>query len=178
MNFIAMDFETANYSPESACSLALVMVQQDKIVGEYYQLINPKMPFYSRNIQIHGIREEDVKDAPTFPEMWAEIAHLYQEHHLIAAHNAPFDNGVLRTCLKKYELTVPKYLSIDTVKTSKKLFPTWDNHRLDTCCKNLNITLLHHHDALEDSRACAEILLKESQLFGPNALKPFAKVEN
>ena len=27
MNFVAMDFETANHQPYSACSLALVMVK-------------------------------------------------------------------------------------------------------------------------------------------------------
>ncbi len=46
MNFIAMDFETANYQKHSACSLALVMVQDSKIVGEYYTLIQPETEFF------------------------------------------------------------------------------------------------------------------------------------
>ncbi|MDT2426842.1 hypothetical protein P7D86_08305, partial [Enterococcus avium] len=40
MNFIAMDFETANYQTHSACSLALVMVKNSQIVGEYYSYYN------------------------------------------------------------------------------------------------------------------------------------------
>ena len=36
MNFVAMDFETANHQAHSACSLALVMVQNSQIVDEYY----------------------------------------------------------------------------------------------------------------------------------------------
>ena len=49
MNFIAMDFETANYQKHSACSLALVMVRDSKVVGEYYTLIQPETDFFWKN---------------------------------------------------------------------------------------------------------------------------------
>jgi len=68
MNFIAMDFETANYQRHSACSLALVMVENSQIVDEYYTLIKPETKFFWKNMQIHGIHPEDVADAPKFPE--------------------------------------------------------------------------------------------------------------
>ncbi len=42
MNFVAMDFETANHQAHSACSLALVMVQNSQIVDEYYTSSNQK----------------------------------------------------------------------------------------------------------------------------------------
>ncbi len=45
MNFVAMDFETANHQPYSACSLALVMVKNSQIVDEFYTLIQPETPF-------------------------------------------------------------------------------------------------------------------------------------
>ena len=32
MNFLALDFETANYYRDSACALGLVRVENDKIV--------------------------------------------------------------------------------------------------------------------------------------------------
>lgn len=99
MNFIAMDFETANYQKHSACSLALVMVQDSKIVGEYYTLIQPETEFFWKNIQIHGIRPEDVKEAPKFPDVWKQIQQYYQLNSLIVAHNAGFDTGVLADVL-------------------------------------------------------------------------------
>lgn len=73
MNFTAMDFETANSHPESACSLALVMVRNNEIVDRFYTVINPQMPFDGRNIRIHGITAEDVKNAPTMAEVWPKI---------------------------------------------------------------------------------------------------------
>lgn len=171
MNFISMDFETANYQPYSACSLALVMVEKNKIVDEYYSLINPQTDFFYRNIQIHGIRPKDVADAPLFPEVWQEIQHYFQDNRLVIAHNASFDNGVLASCLEHYGIQQPHYLSLCTVRTSRKLFPEMPNHKLNTVCQELGISLEHHHDALEDSRACAEILMYQENHFGPEPLK-------
>lgn len=171
MNFVAMDFETANHLPYSACSLALVMVQNSQIVGEYYSLIQPETDFFWRNIQIHGIHPEDVTDAPKFPDVWQEIEKYFQENQLVVAHNAGFDTKVLAGCLDYYQLTQPHYLSLCTVRTSRKLFPEFPNHKLNTVCDSLGIRLDNHHDALEDSRACAEILLYQEKNFGVDPLK-------
>mgnify|MGYP001282467593 FL=1 len=175
MNFIAMDFETANYQTHSACSLALVMVKNSQIVGEYYSLIQPETEFFWKNIQIHGIHPEDVADAPKFPRVWEEIQKYYQRDRLIVAHNAGFDTKVLAGCLDYYQLPQPNYLSLCTVQTSRKLFPEMHNHRLNTVCNQLDIPLVNHHDALEDSRACAKVLLYQEEHFGIDPLKKLVK---
>ncbi|MBV7389475.1 3'-5' exonuclease [Enterococcus alishanensis] len=175
MNFIAMDFETANYQTHSACSLALVMVKNDKIVGEYYTLIKPQTDFFWKNIQIHGIKPEDVANAPEFPEVWDQIKHYYLENRLIVAHNAGFDTKILAGCLDYYHIPQPHYLSLCTVQTSRRLFPEMHNHRLNTVCDELDIPLKNHHDALEDSRACANILLYQAEHFGTHPLKKLVK---
>ena len=51
MNFVAMDFETANQHPASACSLALVMVRDNKIIDRFYTVINPQMAFDAQHIK-------------------------------------------------------------------------------------------------------------------------------
>lgn len=175
MNFVAMDFETANAQRHSACSIALVVVQDSQIVGRYYSLIQPEVPFHPRNIDVHGIRPEMVKNSPKFPEVWREIHSFFQKDRLIVAHNAPFDNGVLKSCLEYYQLEPAHFLSLCTVRSSRKLFPQFENHRLNTVCTNLGIPLLNHHDALEDSLACAGIVLNQEKQFGSQALKQFVK---
>lgn len=177
MNFIAMDFETANHQSHSACSLALVKVENSQIVDEFYTLIQPETPFFWRNIQIHGIRPEDVQQAPKFPDVWQKIGKYFQKNRLVVAHNAAFDTKVLAGCLDYYQLPQPNYLSLCTVKTSRRLFPEMPNHRLNTVCENLDITLKNHHDALEDSRACAEILLYQEKYFGTDPLKKLVTVK-
>ncbi|VDG17883.1 exonuclease [Lactobacillus sp.] [Lactiplantibacillus mudanjiangensis] len=177
MNFVAMDFETASAKRDSACSLALTIVRDSQVVDEFYTLIKPETDFFWRNVQIHGIHAEDVADAPKFPAVWAHIAPFFKRDRLVIAHNAPFDTGVLRQTLTHYGIGAPEYLSLDTVKTSKKFFPELPNHKLDTMCRALDIELEHHHNALDDSLACANILLQEANQFGTERLKPFVRVQ-
>jgi len=176
MNFVSMDFETANFNRSSACSLALVLVRDSKIVDSFYTLINPKEYFNPRNIQIHHIRPEDVADAPTFDQVWTHISPLFDNSHLVAAHNASFDNSVLKGTLSNYGIMVPKYLTIDTLRTSRKFYPQLPNHKLNTVSDGLNIDLKNHHNALADSVACAEILLRTEQQFGTEQLKKMVKL--
>ncbi|KRK63784.1 Exonuclease RNase T and DNA polymerase III [Companilactobacillus tucceti DSM 20183] len=176
MNFVAMDFETANGHRTSACSLALVLVRNSQIVDSFYTLINPLENFSPRNIQIHHIRPQDVQDAPTFDKIWPHIKPLFDTSHLVVAHNASFDNSVLKNTLTNFGILPPKYLTIDTVKTSRKFYPDLPNHKLDTVSRNLQIDLEHHHNALDDSVACAKILLKTEQDFGTEQIKRMAKL--
>lgn len=171
MNFIAMDFETANRQSSSACSIALVMVRDNKIVDEYYSLINPEEYFNAQNIQIHGIHPEDVKDAPKFYEIWPDFADLFTTNSLVTAHNIRFDAKVLDAMLDKYDIMRPHYLGIDTLRVSRKFYPQFPNHRLNTVSEQLNIDLKHHHHALSDSVACANILINSAENFGDEALK-------
>lgn len=170
-----MDFETASAKRYSACSLALTVVRDNKIVDEFYSLINPPTEFNWRNIKIHGITEDDVADAPTFPQVWDHVSSFFDPTKLVIAHNAPFDNGVLKSTLEHFGIMQPAYLTLDTVKTSRKLFPEFPNHKLNTVCEELNIDLHHHHNALDDSQACANILLYQQQKFGDQPLRPFIK---
>ncbi|KRN98669.1 Exonuclease RNase T and DNA polymerase III [Companilactobacillus kimchiensis] len=171
-----MDFETANGRRNSACSLALVLVRDSQIVDSFYTLINPQEEFNFRNIQIHHIRPEDVVDAPTFDKVWPHIEPLFDNSHLVAAHNASFDNSVLKNTLSNYGIIVPKYLTIDTLRTSRKFYPDFPDHKLNTVSEELNIDLKNHHNALADSVACAEILLRTEQQFGTEQIKKMVKI--
>lgn len=177
MNFIAMDFETANGKRYSACSLALTIVRHNQITDEFYSLINPQLPFSWRNIQVHGIHEEDVQTAPTFPEIWEQIQEFYQPDKLVIAHNASFDNNVLKSTLEHYGLNAPTYLSLDTLRTSRKLLPDLADHKLNTVAAALDVDLHHHHNALDDAQACANILINQAQHFGRQQIEPFIHLQ-
>lgn len=69
-NFTALDFETANASRSSVCSIGLAKVKNGEIIDTYYSLVNPGERFDSRNIAVHGIRPEDVRNAPSFADIF------------------------------------------------------------------------------------------------------------
>lgn len=176
IDFIAMDFETASFEKHSACSIALVVVRDNTVVDSFYSLIQPETQFNWKNIQIHGIQPEDVIDAPKFPDVWREISGYFSRDSVVIAHNAAFDNAILKGCLSYYGLPAPHYLSLCTVRTSRKLFPEFQNHKLNTVSQELNIPLDHHHNALDDSLACARILIYELENYGIEFIKPMVKL--
>ena len=86
-DFAAIDFETANYSRSSVCSVGVVIVRGGEVVDRYYSLIKPVPEYYNyRCTQVHGLTAADTDDAPEFPEVWAQIEPLIEGLPLVA-HN-------------------------------------------------------------------------------------------
>ncbi|MCR5176132.1 MAG: 3'-5' exonuclease [Anaerovibrio sp.] len=165
MNYCAIDFETATAKRDSACSVALIEVEAGKIVKEHYTLLQPPGNIYSyRNIQIHGIRPQDTKNAPTFARLWPQLRRLL-EGRLVLAHNAPFDMGVIKGCIKSFDLEPVEFRQCCTVKMSRWAWPELENHRLGTVGKYLNIEF-NHHNALDDALTCAKIPLYAARELG------------
>src|SRR5690554_3348114 len=109
-DFIAIDFETANQDNRSACSIGLVAVKNNNIVETYSTLIKPRYSYFDKkNISIHGITPESIKDAPSFPEVWSDIKDYFNGESIIVAHNATFDMSVLKLNLLDYELDIPDF---------------------------------------------------------------------
>lgn len=157
MDFVAIDFETANANRSSACSLGLVEVRDGAIISEQSWLIDPGQPFDYWNIQIHGITESMVQGMPSFGELWPTLAPLLEGKHIVA-HNASFDMSVLRYCLDQASIDYPSFQYYCTYLLSKKMLNWMSSHKLNVLADWYGIPL-HHHDALDDARACAHVLL-------------------
>ncbi|KOR25648.1 exonuclease domain-containing protein [Clostridium sp. L74] len=175
MNFIAIDFETANEKRNSPCSIGIVVVKGSKIIEKVYYLIKPKeMRFMPINIGIHGIRPHMVKDELEFDKVWGKIKHYFQDS-LVIAHNASFDMSVLRNTLKLYNIEMPNFQYICTIKLSKNFYNNIDNARLSTVNNFLGYKF-QHHDALADAMACGNILLNISKELGSNDINEISKL--
>ncbi|MPQ43388.1 exonuclease domain-containing protein, partial [Clostridium tarantellae] len=158
MDFVAIDFETANEKRNSACAIGLTIVKDNKIVEEKYYLINPcEMRFLPMNIWIHGINPEDVENEKNFSELWSEIKPII-DGKLIIAHNASFDISVLRNTLSFYDIEHPNIRYACTVHMAKGYYVDLPNHKLNTISEALGFDLKHHH-AGSDASAAANIVL-------------------
>ncbi len=155
-NFVAIDFETANYSRTSACAVGLVHVTDGEIIAEETLLIRPPQRQFNFT-HIHGLTWEDVRNKPTFGESWSAIGGFISRGNFLVAHNASFDRSVLQGCCKSFGLAAPSLPFVCTVQLARKqweIFPT----RLPDVCGYLDIPL-NHHDAASDSQACAKIVI-------------------
>ncbi|MDQ2179068.1 3'-5' exonuclease [Marinifilum sp. D714] len=174
MNFTAIDFETANGKRNSACSLGLVKVENGVIIDSREWLISPpEMYFHPINVSIHGITEDDVANQPSFNYIWDEMEDYLQDS-MVIAHNASFDVSVLRACLETYGIPNPNFDYMCTVQISKYLWPSMPNHKLNTLAHLFDIPL-KHHDALEDTLACAKIAIKACKSISAKNMNDLAK---
>lgn len=156
MEFVAIDFETANASRNSACSIGIVTIKGNKIVDEYYHLIRPDdLWFDPYNVEIHGITEEMVANEPRFNELWEEILPRLQGKQVIA-HYAQFDMSVLRFTLKCYNIPFPCFDYLCTWALSKQAMPELVSYKLNNIADSIGFKF-NHHNALEDAKACAAI---------------------
>ena len=157
MDFVAIDFETANNYRTSACSLGMAIVKENNVVDTKDWLIKPEPYFFSDfNTAIHGIKESDVKNAPTFCELWPEIE-PYINNNILAAHNASFDISVLRRSIEHYGICFPDIDILCSYRLSQAAFPDLWSHRLNIIAAHLNLSL-NHHRADSDAEACANII--------------------
>jgi DNA polymerase-3 subunit epsilon len=156
LKLVAIDFETADYGPDSACAIGLVAIDGRRIADQRSLLIRPPRADF-RFTHIHGITWNDVKDQPAFADLWPGIADFIAGADFLLAHNAGFDRSVLKASLAAagVRCSVPPFVC--TVRLARS---AWDIRptRLPDVCRHLVIPL-RHHEALSDARACAEIAL-------------------
>lgn len=156
--FIAFDVETPNRQNHRMSSIGITIIEDGAITDSFYSLVNPETNFDYFNIQLTGINQETVKNAPVFPELWTKIEPLMSSG-ILAAHNAVFDMGVLKKCLNDYGIRwkqSARYLC--TVQIGRRVLPGM-SHKLNELCGYYGISL-NHHNAASDSEACAKILLR------------------
>lgn len=162
MNYIAIDFETANEKRNSPCSIGIVVVKNGQIVEKIHHLIRPKeMRFLPINIGIHGIRPAMVENEPEFDKVWEKIKHHFNDN-LVIAHNASFDISVLRKSAELYAIGLPSFKYICTMKLARNFYKCIENAKLNTVNEFLGYEF-KHHDALYDAIACSNILLNISE---------------
>lgn len=162
MTFTAIDFETANHMPQSACSVGLAKFDEEgRVIDKFYSLIKPSRGydcFFSRNIRIHGIRPHDVADAPDFAYIWPEIEYFIGDDFLVA-HNARFDMGVLTGLLRHFLIQIPDIMYLDSLQISKKIWPGLGSHALTSLSDKFGLDY-NAHNALDDAINCGKVFVK------------------
>jgi DNA polymerase III subunit epsilon len=159
MNFIAIDFETANEQRNSACEIGVCVVRNNQVVESKAWLIRPpELRFNSFNTYLHGISAKDVAGQPEFDVLWREL-YPYLAGQLVLAHNAGFDMSVLRSLMDYYAIPYPDLQYSCSLLMAKKVWLRQPSYRLNALATMLDIPL-NHHRALSDAIACAHIALR------------------
>ena len=157
----AIDFETADSKPDSACAVGVALVQGGQVTGRRHWLIRPvRRPAQGDDFEwthVHGLKWSDVEHAELFRRVWPDVEAFVVGTEAWVAHNAPFDRKVAFACCDAAGLMKPKQPWIDTVKLARQHWQL-SAYKLDNVAAHLGIKL-DHHQADSDAEACARVLL-------------------
>jgi DNA polymerase-3 subunit epsilon len=171
MDFVAIDFETAKHSRESACSVGMVKFLGGKAADTFYSLIRPPVLYIRPEFtEIHGLTVDDVRDAPNFAEVWESGILPFSGGLPLAAHNAVFDMGVLQAALEWYEIPIPPLKYFCTLTLARAAWPELKSHALTSLGKHFDITY-DAHNALEDARVCGLIACMAAEKYACTGLR-------
>lgn len=157
---VAFDTETSGPYPleSEIIELGAVKWQQGKVVGQFQTLLKPSKPLTQENINIHGITNDMVADAPLMSEKILSFCEFI-EGSLLIAHHAPFDLGFLTPEIEKAGLQFPTNIHFCTSLLSRALL-TATNHKLQTLVKELNLVGGDAHRAYDDAYSCLQVFIK------------------
>ena len=158
--YAVFDCETTGTDPDrdEIVSFALVLVDPDgNETGRFGSLIRPSCPIPEEASAIHGIRDADVADSPTFAELAGPLLERL-DGRVFVAHNASFDLTMLRSALRTAGLEYRPPAVACTLDAFRVLEPLAQEHRLEAICSRQGVQLAGPHDAMRDAEATAALV--------------------
>ena len=158
--FVVFDLETTGFSPSKnqIIEIGAVKVVNGSITERFSTFVNPKVPIPFEIEQLTSINDDMVLDAPTIEEVLPKFLE-FSKDAVMVAHNADFDMSFIKHNCSALGLECEKTV-LDTVALSRVLLPALNRFKLDTVAKALNVSLAHHHRAVDDAACTAEIFVK------------------
>lgn len=156
--FVALDVETANYDRGSICQIGLAFVRPDNSIETWVTYVDPGTEDWSCS-RIHGITGRTVHGAPRFADLLPRLDAALRG--IPVYQHSSFDSTAIRAACDQADHTVPNWVWRDSVKVARDAWPELKGdggHGLASLKRHLNLNF-KHHDAGEDARAAAEIVL-------------------
>ena len=155
---VFVDIETTggNAVRDRITEIAIITMSGGELVSEWSTLINPEISIPSNIQRLTGISNDMVMDMPSFQDICKDVLSRL-EGRLFTAHNARFDYGFIKNEFKRCEIRFSAPV-LCTVKLSRKLFPDYPRHNLDSIIRRHNLQCSARHRAMGDARVLFDFM--------------------
>jgi DNA polymerase-3 subunit alpha (Gram-positive type) len=173
-NYVAFDIETTGLNPkyEKIIEIGAIKVRDGVITDTYSTFVNPAKSLPARIVELTGIQNEDVANAPYIDEVLDQFIE-FTEDDILLGHNLIFDYSFIKKAAVNQKKTFEKN-GIDTLKIARRFLKDLESRKLSFLCEYYNIHL-DAHRALNDAIAAHEIykkLVEGYSLVGEDAFAP------
>ncbi|CAM4235214.1 DNA polymerase-3 subunit epsilon [Paenibacillus endophyticus] len=161
LEVVVFDLETTGFYPNNGdeiISFGAVLLRGGEVAESetFYSLVNPKRKIPKAIIELTGITNEMVQDAPDL----MQVLHDFMEfvgRRLLIAHASGHDKQFLNAALWRTSKVNLNHRVLDTMMVAKWLEPNLDGYSLDDLLDSCCIPITERHHALQDSIMTAKL---------------------
>ena len=156
---VVFDLETTgiNVEKDRIVQIAMIKVAPDGSRTTFETLVNPEQPIPPEATKVHGIKDGDVRDKPTFSQIRSEVEDYLAEADLAGFNSVNFDLPLLQAEMTRAgsEMDFPGVRHLDAMK----IFHRMERRDLTAAYKlYCGQDLTGAHNALADTEATLAIL--------------------
>jgi DNA polymerase-3 subunit alpha (Gram-positive type) len=155
-DYVAFDTETTGLNPkyEKIIEIGAIKIRNGEIIDTYSTFVNPGKSLPARIVELTGIQNEDVVNAPYIDEVLDRFIEFVGDDVLLG-HNLIFDYSFIKKAAINQKKTFEKN-GIDTLRIARRFLNDLESRKLGFLCEYYNIHL-DAHRALNDAIAAHEI---------------------
>lgn len=173
---IALDVECTGLSgAPHLLELGAVRIEDGEVQDHFQSLVAPLVPIQVEAFHLHGIDEEQVRNAP-FAKQVLESFFEWAGECPMVAHNAKFDAHVLGFECARAGLAPPRNAIFDSLALARQAWPQAPDHRLDTLVEYLDLETDDLHRALSDATACWQVCAAGFAQLGTEEMPDFEQL--
>ena len=173
-SYVALDLETTGIGArhEKITEIGMVKVIDGEAVDTYHTMVNPHREIPERIVELTGITDDMVKDAPGIDEILDEVLNFTEDLPLLG-HQIIFDYGFLVQAAVNQKRKFEKY-GVDTLKLCRYLMPGAEKKNLGAACAYFGVHQDTVHRALSDAYAAHDLYQGLKRRFGKERPELFA----
>lgn len=176
-SYVSIDLETTGLNPklDKIIEIGAVKVINGQITDSFHSYVNPGRKLEERIVELTGIRQEQVDQAPDISEVFPELE-VFLEDLPFLGHRILFDYSFLKKAAVDLKRSFEKQ-GIDTLRIARCFLPQLEHRTLPYLCEYYGI--MHDaHRAFADAEAtsrlyeilCRDFYKKEESIFQPKQL--------
>lgn len=138
---------------------AIKIDKEGEVIDTFERFIKPNKSV-GNSVLVHGFSDEYLKEYGENKEkVFKEFLH-YSKDALIIGHNVNYDISILNSELERCKMNKPIFKGVyDTLDIYRRFYPNLPNHKLETLSKIFPIKHNPSHNALDDVKATAYLLV-------------------
>ncbi len=169
-SYLSLDLETTGLNPKTdkIIEIGAVRIEEGVETGTFEAFVNPGRLLEDRIIELTGISDEELINAPDITEVLPEFLDFAKDLPLLG-HSVLFDFSFMKKAAVNQKLSFERE-GIDTLKIARKYLAELPHRNLGSLCEYYQIPHQAHR-ALEDARATAILYERLGQDFNEREIK-------